>query len=145
MEKKKEKKETIFQGFDSMYVSRDKETFRNISPPRFSPPQRFFKVQCIWQKYRRHGTHCSLPLIPHSYLPNEFAFTLLQDNSQLYCIGQRNGFTLSRALYLHVTLNSSSIHKGEEKRNFNITSVKTKFDSYHLSSCIYKSRSDAWN
>lgn len=41
--------------------------------------------------------------------------------------------------------NSSSIHKGEEKRNFNITSVKTKFDSYHLSSCIYKSRSDAWN
>lgn len=45
--KKKEKKETIFQGFDSMYVSRDKETFRNISPPRFSPPQRFFKVQRI--------------------------------------------------------------------------------------------------
>lgn len=148
--KKKEKKETIFQGFDSTYVSRDKETFRNISPPRFSPPQRFFKVQRIWQKYRRHGTHCSLPLIPHSYLPNEFAFTLVQDNSQLYCIGQRNGFTLSRAHvssppYLHITLkfranNSSSIHKGEEKRNFNVTSVKTKFDSYHLSSCIYKSR-----
>lgn len=148
--KKKEKKETIFQGFDSTYVSRDKETFRDISPPRFSPPQRFFKVQRIWQKYRRHGTHCSLPLIPHSYLPNEFAFTLVQDNSQLYCIGQRNGFTLSRAHvssppYLHVTLkfranNSSSIRKGEEKRNFNITSVKTKFDSYHLSSCIYKSR-----
>lgn len=66
--KKKKKKERIFQGFDS--ISRNNETFCNISPPRFSPPQRFFKVQRIWQKY------LPVPIVPflwfpHSYLPNE--------------------------------------------------------------------------
>lgn len=65
---KKKKKERIFQGFDS--ISRNNETFCNISPPRFSPPQRFFKVQRIWQKY------LPVPIVPflwfpHSYLPNE--------------------------------------------------------------------------
>lgn len=74
-------------------VSRNNETFCNISPARFSPPRRFFKVQRIWQKYRR------LPIVPFLWFPVPIsgtnAFSVVQDNSPLYYIDRRNGFTLS--------------------------------------------------
>lgn len=115
---REEKKETIFQDV-AFNISRNNETFRNNSPARFSPLQRFFKVQRIWQKYRR------LPIVPFLWFPVPIsgtnAFSVVQDNSSLYYIDQRNGFTLSPThvstpdvLSLKFPLNITSLKEREQ-------------------------------
>lgn len=116
-----EKWKPIFQGFDSMYRETRKHfvIFLRLVFPRHND----FSRSNVFDR----NTANMVPIVPFLWFPIPIsrtnAFSVLQDNSPLYYIDQRNGFTLSRARVsrapaLHVTLEfraniSSLIHKGE--------------------------------